>query len=123
MTNKTTASAMPRSTVSSYAGVISAALLSPVLVGQLYDFEKMGDFISTLLLVSSPMGDLLAALLVAFELLALPYLLNMNLSSLMKIVSAVSGFGIVFFWLYACFTVWARGINLLNIYIPTSASV
>lgn len=74
-------------------------------VAQLYSYE---DFPAVLSAMWLPGGDsfamVLAALLVVYEVFALPFLLGMRLSPAMRIISMVFGWLTVAWWLYI--TLW-----------------
>ena len=98
-------SALNRSNLYTGASVASAIMIVSMLVAQLYGYES---FASTLLVVLPPTSvanmTLIAALIVLVELLALPYLLNMRLSYLMRILSAGCSISIALFWLMVALT-------------------
>ena len=85
-------------------------------VSQLFAFETFGDIIAT---YGLPMDDVFnkvaAALIVTLEVFAIPFLLMMRLSLLMRIVSMVSGWVVLVFWLAV--GVWQSTVSF---YIPNA---
>lgn len=83
-----------------------AALLLVMAIGQLFSFEK---FIPLLQEFNFPGGDptalFVATVVVTSEIFALPFLLRMKLSPLMRIVSMICGWVAVSAWLKL--TLWA----------------
>jgi hypothetical protein len=90
----------PKSKNVQIAGVVLAALLTIMLVGQLFTYEKFAEVIQGFGFFSgSDITSIIAALIVTFELAALPFLLRMRLSPLARIVSMVVGWTVLLFWL------------------------
>lgn len=94
-----------RSPSTKSVALITAGIMIVTLLAQLYGFD---DFASTLAIVL-PINDqqlikITAALIVIVELLSLPYLLGMYMSSLMRIISASCGLGVCGFWLITALT-------------------
>lgn len=85
--------------------LVATAMLIVMLVAQLFHYE---DFASVLAVVVSvndaSLLAILAGCIVLAELLALPYLLGMYVSRLMRVISALLGFGMAGFWLFTSFT-------------------
>jgi hypothetical protein len=85
--------------------VALAAIFMIMAVAQLYSYE---DFPATLAAMWLPGGEsfamVLAALLVIYEVFALPFLLGMRLSPAMRVISMVFGWLTVAWWLYI--TLW-----------------
>ncbi|MES2875964.1 MAG: hypothetical protein V4678_00680 [Patescibacteria group bacterium] len=95
----------PRSRVVTGVCLTAAGMLAAMLLAQLYGFE---DFPATLGSVL-PFNDqsltaATAAGVIFLELLALPYLLGMYISKLMRIVSAAAAAVVSALWLMVCFT-------------------
>lgn len=88
-----------------YAAWLTAAMITIMLLAHLFSFE---NFASVLTLVMSynnqQLIEISAALVVVVELLAIPYLLGMKLSPLMRIFSAGFGGLTVLFWLFTSLT-------------------
>lgn len=83
----------------------ASAMLVIMLVCQLYGFEDFSTDLSVVLPTTNPaLIDVAAGLIVFAELFALPYLLGMYVSRLMRIMSALLAAGIGFFWLFTAFT-------------------
>ena len=94
-----------RSIVTWTLSIIAAVMLVVMLVGQLYGFDDFAIELAVLLpSTSSALPDITAALIVLGELLALPYLLGMYLSRLMRALSGLSAAIIGFYWLFIAFT-------------------
>ncbi len=71
-----------------------------VALAQLVAFEKYPDVIAGFgLHTSQPMNFVIADVIVLLEILALPYLLRMNVSTLLLIISRTSGVLVLVFWL------------------------
>ncbi len=87
------------------AALVTAGILVVLLVSQLFGYEDFASVLGILM----PYNDnsllkVTAAAVVIAELLALPYLLGMYLSPLMRLVSAGFGAGVTVFWLFTCLT-------------------
>lgn len=91
--------AQPRNQKAKIAAWVYAGILVVMAVGQLYSFEK---FIPLIEGYSLPGGagtaTLVACLLVTFAVFALPFLLRMPLSPLMRWVSLVSSIAVALLW-------------------------
>lgn len=95
----------PRTPTGKIVSTIAAAMIAGMLLAQLFSFE---DFAVTLGAVL-PFNDMvatkvLAAGIVVVELLALPYLLSMYLSMLMRITCAFATEATALFWLMIALT-------------------
>ena len=90
----------PRTKNSATVALLLAGILVIMAVGQLFSFEKFIPLIESYWL---PGGHgtavVVASLLVTAEVFALPFLLRMRLSTLMRIVSMVAGWLVVAGWL------------------------
>jgi len=102
---KATKAKKPRTSESQKIAYIYAAILVIFALTQLFTFDKF------LILVESfglPGGDIVARLFVGIivtsEVLALPFLLGLNLSQLMRFVSMVLGWAVPLAWLKV--TLW-----------------
>lgn len=88
-----------------YAAWLATGMLVLMLLAQLFSFE---NFVSILALVlaynDQQLVAISTALVTAAELFALPYLLGMKLSSLMRVLSAALGGAVVLFWLFTSLT-------------------
>lgn len=89
----------PRSKDVKTVATFYAALLTVMLITQLFTFEK---FLTLLVDYDLPGGEvtayLTAALIVVVELLALPFLLRMSLSPAFRWVSMVAGWLVALVW-------------------------
>lgn len=95
----------PRSPLVQYAAWLAAAMTTAMLLAQLFSFENFASVLNLVLSYNDqPLIQVSAAAIVVVELLALPYLLGMKLSLLMRIVSAVFGGITVAFWLLTSLT-------------------
>jgi|GEM_PF-751813 len=81
---------------------IAAGMLVVMLVCQLFTFESFPALLATLTGVGEPYALLLATKIVLLELLAIPFLLEMKLSMLLRAVSAFAGILVSYFWLLLC---------------------
>lgn len=80
--------------------LLLAAMILLMAVGQLFSYEKFPDLLRSFWLPGDGLtAKLLAAVIVITEVFALPFLLRMRLSPLMRIVSMVCGWLVVAIWL------------------------
>lgn len=76
-----------------------AAILIIMAVAQLFTFEKFaGVFAAMWLPGSDTAAPIYAAVITVLEVMALPFLLLMSISPLMRVASMVSGWLVVAFW-------------------------
>lgn len=69
-------------------------------VAQLFSYEDFPTVLSNYLPFSSMViPSVLAALIVSFEVLSIPFLLSMRLSPAMRVLSMVSGWAVIVIWL------------------------
>jgi len=95
----------PRTKNSGHIAYILAALLTVMLIGQLFTFETFIEWIASLNLPLNDMGVYLtASIIVITELLALPFLLRMSLSPAFRWVSMVFGWIAISKWVF--FAAW-----------------
>lgn len=95
-----TQAAAPKTKNVRYVSVALAGVFVLLAVAQLYSFEEYPDVIASIGLPGGrPMADITAALLVAGEVIAIPFLLSMRLSPAMRIVSMVAGWMAIAAWL------------------------
>lgn len=85
--------------------LVVAALLTIMLVAQLFSYEDFAVTLSALM----PYNDnslltITAAAVVIAELLALPYLLGMYISTLMRVMSATLAAAVGVFWMFTSLT-------------------
>lgn len=99
----------PKTKNSQIIALFLAGLLVVMAVGQLFSFEKFIPLIETYLLPGGyGMAVLVASLLVISEVFALPFLLRMKMSLLMRYVSMACGWIVAAVWLKL--TLWANVI-------------
>lgn len=92
----------PRTRVTAW---VCAGLLVVMLVSQLFSYEDFASTLNILLPINEqPLIHLIAALAVVVELLALPYLLAMYLSRLLRVVSGSFAALAATFWLIVALT-------------------
>ena len=85
-------------------------------VSQLFAFEDFGGIISSYgIPLDDAFNDVAAAVIVTLEVFAIPFLLMMRLSSLMRVVSMVSGWLVLIFWLAV--GIWQSTVSF---YIPNA---
>ena len=85
--------------------LIGASMLVAMLAAQLFAYEDFAVVLSAIMPESDTrLHTVMASCIVFAELFALPYLLGMYLSKLMRLVSALLGFFIAGFWLFASLT-------------------
>ncbi len=90
----------PRSELAKRAAWAHAALLVVMAVGQLFAFEKFLPLISSYWLPGGAgTAALLAGVTVISEVFALPYLLRMPLSPLMRVLGVVCSFIVPILWI------------------------
>lgn len=114
----------PQTKASGQMAYVLAALLTIMLVGQLFTFETFIEWIASLGL---PLGDmgvyLIASIIVIAELLALPFLLRMALSPAFRWVSMVFGWIAVSAWIFfSAWTLFVAPVDLIA-FIGTVAPV
>jgi hypothetical protein len=100
-----TKAAQPQTKNAQTIGLVVAGVFIVMTVSQLFTFEKFPAVVANMWL---PGGDqwapVRAALIVTFEVLAVPFLLRMQLSPLMRVCSMVLGWFVIAGWLFA--TLW-----------------
>lgn len=106
-----------------YVGWACAGLLILMLVSQLFTFEKVAPLIENLDMGGGePAARVIASVIVIVELFALPFLLRMKLSPLMRGVSMAAGWIAVLMWLYMAIISLAlpglRTIGLFGSIVP-----
>ena len=85
--------------------LIVAGLITIMLVAQLFSYEDFAVTLSALMPYSNnSLLTITAAAIVIAELMALPYLLGMYISTLMRIVSASLAVAVSAFWLFTSLT-------------------
>ena len=96
---------VPKTETVRVMSLVLAAVITIMMVGQLFSFEDFSPALAMLQLPGGePMAFVLAASLCIFELLSLPFLLSMRLSPAFRILSMASGWFVVLKWLFI--TTW-----------------
>jgi len=112
---KSTAPRRPKTKNIRMVSLLLAAIITVMAVAQLFTFERFGEVIVGMgLPVSATWGQVIAAFIVTLEVLALPFLLFMRLSHLMRVISVVSGWLVVKAWFIL--SIW------VNIVTPASSN-
>ncbi len=95
----------PRSKRTTSLAYAAACMVVLMLIAQLFGYEDFANILSSVVQTNdSNLLTVTAGLLVIGELVALPYLLRMYLSLLMRVVSALCGFVVSGFWLLTSLT-------------------
>lgn len=111
-----TAAPAPKTKNTVIVATFLALLLVVMAVGQLYGFEKFIPLIEGFGLPGGETGaTLVAAFIVISEVFALPFLLRMRLSPLMRIISMVLGWMAAAIWTYLAVWVLASGNGVENV--------
>ena len=96
-----TAPRKPKNKVVEYGALAFAGLLVVMVVAQLFKFEEMVPLVESFNLGGGEArATLIVSVLVAAEVFALPFLLRMYVSPLMRIMSMVLGWIVAAIWLY-----------------------
>lgn len=105
----------PRTQTIKIVAWVFAALLVIMAIGQLFSFEKFIPLISEYYLPGGEgMATLVASLIVITEIFALPFLLRMPLSPLMRWFSLFCGFAASFIWLLLGFVALTGDVTTSN---------
>lgn len=95
----------PRNRTTITIAVVTAAMFTLMLVSQLFGYEDLASELSSIMAINDiRLLQVVAGVVVLLELLALPYLLGMYLSQLLRFLSAAAGFGVAGFWLLMSLT-------------------
>jgi len=98
------------------AAIYLALFFMIVAVSQLFTFEAYSEIIATYgLPFDEVFNKLIAAVIVTLEVFAIPFLLMMRLSPLMRVVSMVSGWLALLFWFLV--GIWQ---SVVSFYIPNA---
>jgi hypothetical protein len=90
----------PKTKNAKVVGIALAAVFVVLAVAQLYSYEDFPNVIASLWLPGGrPLATLAAALIVTGEVLAVPFLLGIQLSPAMRTVSMVAGWLVILGWL------------------------
>lgn len=101
----TTRPPKPRNDTARSVALFYAALLVVMVVGQLFSFEKFIPLIESFGLPGGHgTATAVAGMIVVSEVFALPFLLRMWVSPLLRVVSMVLGWAVPFMWIVL--TVW-----------------
>lgn len=121
---QSTTAPKPRTRHSANIALFFAGIVLVMALGQLFSFEKFIPLIESYELPGGAGTALIVAcVLVTLEVFALPFLLRMQLSKLMRTVSMVAGWLVVTAWLKL--VVWANltvnevdNIGLFGVHVP-----
>lgn len=95
-----TPASVPKTANVRAVGLLLAGIFTVMAVAQLFTFEDFPALIADFLLPSgSKMAPLIAATIVTFEIFAIPFLLGMALSPLMRWTSMIFGWVVVAMWI------------------------
>jgi hypothetical protein len=95
-----TAAPAPKTDNIRTVSIVLAVLFTGMAVAQLFTYETFPSVLTALWLPGgSSFAHIMAALVVIFEIFALPFLLFMRLSPAMRVLSMVSGWLVVAVWL------------------------
>jgi hypothetical protein len=95
-----TAAPKPKTKNIRTVGVALAGVFVMMVVAQLFTFEKFPEVISAMwLMPDQSLTSVKAAIIVALEVAAIPFLLAMRLSPLMRIFSMAAGWLVIAAWL------------------------
>lgn len=99
---RATQARVPKTDNAGKVALLLAAILIILAVVQLFSFSKFSAVIDDMWLpgVNGAMPKVLAAFIVTAEVFAVPFLLRMRLSPLMRLASMVLGWLVVAWWLY-----------------------
>jgi hypothetical protein len=125
---RSTAAPEPKTKYVGYASLVLAAIFVILAVTQLYSYEDFPDVIASMWLPGGRTPAIIwAAIIVIFEVGALPFLLSFQLSPAMRVISMAAGWLVAAFWLVI--SVWVNvSVNaitnsgLLGATIPTTPS-
>lgn len=91
----------PKTTNVRVVALLLAGIFTVMAVAQLFTFEDFPALIADFLLPSgSKAASLIAAFIVTFEIFAIPFLLGMALSPLMRWTSMLFGWAVVAIWVF-----------------------
>ncbi|MFZ1360579.1 MAG: hypothetical protein WAS27_00910 [Candidatus Saccharimonadales bacterium] len=105
-----------------YASLACAGLLTIMLVSQLFTFEE-----TVAVMEGLGLSKVILSVIVSMELFALPFLLRMRLSPLMRIVSMTTGWVVAVAWLAIAITSLSlhtyEGVGLFGTVLPLPVGV
>jgi hypothetical protein len=89
----------PKTNSTQMTGIVLALFLILMLVGQLFTYETFAEVIDGFgFFPGKEIAAIVGALIVIFEVAALPFLLRMKLSPLARIASMIAGWAVLLFW-------------------------
>lgn len=103
----------PRSVVTRNVAWVYVAVLTVMALGQLFAFEKFIPLIEKYGVTES-IATVLASLIVIIEVFAVPFLLRMRLSLLMRWVGLVFGLLVPVVWIVLSFVAITSGTSVAN---------
>ncbi len=106
----------PKSADSVKAAYLYAVILVVIVLAQLFTFEKFTTLMISFNFLGGEMsGRLATSLIVIFEVFALPFLLRLRLSKLMRVTSMVFSWLVPLFWLKSSLWVLLTNDSIVNI--------
>lgn len=97
-------------------GAVCGAIFTLMAVSQLSGFEDMASLVSSALPVGTGLAPVAAAILVVFEVFAVPFLLGMRLSPLMRMTSLACGVAAILYWFgVGIYNVMDDSLSILNV--------
>lgn len=113
---KATAAPVPKSNDATQVSLFYAGILAVFAVTQLFTFD---EFIELILSFNLPLGTGMTAalvpIIVAAEVLALPFLLRMKLSIGFRWLSMILGWLVVVLWLFITISLAAKGTEAMTV--------
>lgn len=105
----------PKTKESKQVAYFYAGLLIVMVLCQLFTFDGFLTYMESLWLpISNPMTHLLTGLIVTAEVFALPFLLGLKLSPLMRFISMVCGWFVPSVWLFLSLWINLTTNNITN---------
>lgn len=102
---QSTPAPIPKTKRVASVGILYAAIVTIMALGQLYTFDSFITLITSFHLpVSEAVSYAIAPVIIALEIAAIPFLLRMRLSPAFRVLSMVSGWGVACIWLTV--TLW-----------------
>lgn len=112
---QTTSATVAKNRFVSVASVAVAVVFVAMAVAQLFTFEKFPDVVALMGLPGDILvADIRAALIVVFEVFALPFLLSMRLIPLMRVSSMIMGWIAAVAWLGVSIRLAVTGVEIDN---------
>jgi hypothetical protein len=114
-------------TFSQLVGFIYAGILTALAVAQLFKFDEFIDLISKNSRVGGEVAFVLAAMIVVFEIFAIPYLVEMRTLRPIKLFSLICVLMAGMFWIVMSFSIGiiepVADIGLLGTVIPIKSGI